>query len=156
MVKKTYYVILEVDKKASQEDIKSAYCRLVMLYHPDKNKLPEAEEKFKGIAEAYSVLSDPGKRKQYDMDNEPRNVLPRKRQEKMWQIIREQKQREYRTNQMLWEFQEQERIKIYICFIDEFVYNFSTDGLSKKLQGNNPVLFTSVLFLIKSAGISII
>ncbi|CAG1000602.1 Chaperone protein DnaJ [Methanosarcinales archaeon] len=114
MVKKTYYEILEVDKKASQKDIKSAYRRLAILYHPDKNKLPEAEEMFKGIAEAYSVLSDPGKRKQYDLDNEPRNVLLRKKQEKMWQIIREQKQREARTNQMLWEFNqylEQERIK---------------------------------------------
>jgi DnaJ-class molecular chaperone len=114
MVKKRYYEILEVDKKASQEDIKSAYRRLVMLYHPDKNKLPEAEEMFKGIAEAYSVLSDPGKRKQYDLDNEPRNVLRRNRQERMWQIIREHKQREARTSQMLWEFnlyQEQERIK---------------------------------------------
>ena len=111
MAKKTYYEILEVDKKASQEDIKSAYRRLVMLYHPDKNKLPEAEEIFKGIAEAYSVLSDPGKRKQYDLDNEPRNVLRKNKQEKMWQIIREQRQREARTNQMLWEFQEQERIK---------------------------------------------
>jgi len=106
-----YYEILEVDKKASQEDIKSAYRRLAMLYHPDKNKLPEAEEMFKKIAEAYSVLSDPGKRKQYDLDNEPRNVLLRKKYEMMWQIIREQKQREARTNQMLWEFQEQERIK---------------------------------------------
>jgi len=111
MVKKTYYKILEVDKKASQEEIKSAYRRLVMLYHPDKNKLPEAEEMFKGIAEAYSVLSDPGKRKQYDIDNEPRNVLPRKKQEKMCQTIREQRQREARTNQMLWGFQEQEHIK---------------------------------------------
>jgi DnaJ-class molecular chaperone len=111
MVKKTYYEILEIDKKASQEDIKSAYRRLVMLYHPDKNKLPEAEEMFKGIAEAYSVLSDPDKRKQYDLDNEPRTVLLRKKHERMWQIIREQMQREARTNQMLWEFQEQERIK---------------------------------------------
>jgi len=110
-VKKTYYEILEVNKKASQEEIKSAYRRLVMLYHPDKNKMPEAEEVFKGIAEAYSVLSDPGKRKQYDIDNEPRNVLRRNKQEKMWQIIREQRQREARTNQILWEFQEQERIK---------------------------------------------
>ena len=98
-------------KKASQEQIKSAYRRLVMLYHPDKNKLPEAEEMFKGIEEAYAVLSDPSKRKQYDLDNEPRTVLRRKKQEQMWQIIREQKQREARTNQMLWEFQEQERIK---------------------------------------------
>jgi len=111
MVKKTYYEILEVNKKASQEEIKSAYRRLVMLYHPDKNKMPEAEEVFKGIAEAYSVLSDPGKRKQDDIDNEPRNVLRRNKQEKMWQIIREQRQREARTNQILWEFQEQERIK---------------------------------------------
>ena len=111
MVKKTYYEILEVDKKASQENIKSAYRRLVMLYHPDKNKLPEAEEMFKEIEEAYSVLSDPSQQKQYDLDNEPRNVLRRNKQEKMWQIIREQKQREARTNQMLWDFQEQERIK---------------------------------------------
>lgn len=111
MVKKTYYQILEVDKKASQEAIKSAYRRLAMLYHPDKNQSPEAEEMFKKIAEAYSVLSDPDQRKQYDMDNEPRAIQRRKKQEQMWQIIREQKQREARTIQMLWEFQEQERIK---------------------------------------------
>ena len=114
MVKKTYYEILDVDKKASKKDIKSAYRRLVMLYHPDKNKLPEAEEMFKEIAEAYSVLSDPGKRKQYDIDNEPKNILLKNKQEKMWQIIREQKQREARINQILWEFdlyQEQEYIK---------------------------------------------
>ena len=111
MVKKTYYQILEVDKKASQEEIKSAYRRLAMLYHPDKNQLPEAEELFKKIAEAYSVLADPSQRKQYDLDNEPRTVLRRQKQEQMWQIIREQRQREVRTNQMLWEFQEQERIK---------------------------------------------
>jgi DnaJ-class molecular chaperone len=111
MVKKTYYEILEVDKKASQEAIKSAYRRLAMLYHPDKNQLPEAEEMFKKIAEAYAVLSDPSQRKQYDLDNEPRTVLRRRKQEQMWQIIREHKQREARTNQMLWEFQEQERIK---------------------------------------------
>ena len=66
---------------------------------------------FKKIAEAYDVLSDPSQRKQYDMDNEPRTVLRRQKQEQMWQIIREHKQREARTNQMLWEFQEQERIK---------------------------------------------
>jgi DnaJ-class molecular chaperone len=111
MVKKTYYQILEVDKKASQEAIKSAYRRLAMLYHPDKNQEPEAEELFKGLAEAYAVLSDPSQRKQYDLDNEPRTVLRRKKQEQMWQIIREQKAREARTNQQLWEFQEQERIK---------------------------------------------
>ena len=114
MVKKTYYEILDVDKKASQKYIKSAYRRLALLYHPDKNKLPEAEEMFKEIAEAYSVLSDPIKRKQYDIDNKPINVMLRREQEKRWQIIREQKQRDARTNQILWDFnlyQEQEHIK---------------------------------------------
>ena len=47
---------------------------------------------FKGIADAYSVLSDSGKRKQYDIGNEPRNVLLRNKQENIWQIIRKQKQ----------------------------------------------------------------
>lgn len=114
MVKKTYYEILDVDKKASQKYIKSAYRRLALLYHPDKNKLPEAEEMFKEIAEAYSVLSDPIKRKQYDIDNKPINVMLRREQEKRWQIIREQKQRDARINQIRWDFnlyQEQEHIK---------------------------------------------
>ena len=114
MVKKTYYEILDVDKKASQREIKSAYRRLALRYHPDKNNLLEAEEMFKEIAEAYSVLSDPIKRKQYDIDNEPRNIMLRREQEKRWQIIREQKQRDARTNQILWDFnlyQEQEYIK---------------------------------------------
>ena len=114
MVKKTYYEILDVDKKASQREIKSAYRRLALRYHPDKNNLLEAEEMFKEIAEAYSVLSDPIKRKQYDIDNEPRNIMLRREQENRWQIIREQKQRDARTNRILWDFnlyQEQEYIK---------------------------------------------
>jgi len=47
MVKKTYYEILEVDKKASQEEIKSAYRRLVMLYHPDKTSYQKPKKCFK-------------------------------------------------------------------------------------------------------------
>ncbi|MFZ2411935.1 MAG: molecular chaperone DnaJ [Candidatus Methanoperedens sp.] len=64
--KRDYYEILGVDKKASSDDIKSAYRKLAMQYHPDKNKSPDAEEKFKEISEAYAVLSDQGKRQQYD------------------------------------------------------------------------------------------
>ena len=63
-----YYKILGVDKKASQEDIKKAYRKLAMKYHPDRNAgNKESEEKFKQITEANEVLSDPEKRKQYDM-----------------------------------------------------------------------------------------
>ncbi len=64
--KRDYYEILGVDKKASAEDIKNAYRKLAMQYHPDKNKSSDAEEKFKEMSEAYAVLSDQAKRQQYD------------------------------------------------------------------------------------------
>lgn len=64
---KDYYKILGIDKKASQDDIKKAFRKLAVKYHPDKNKDNKAaEEKFKLINEANEVLSDPEKRKKYD------------------------------------------------------------------------------------------
>lgn len=65
---KDYYKILGVSKSASPEEIKKVYRRLALKYHPDRNKGDKsAEAKFKAISEAYAVLSDPEKRKQYDM-----------------------------------------------------------------------------------------
>ena len=65
---KDYYQILGVKPDASLDEIKKAYRRLALKYHPDKNPGDkQAEEKFKDIAEAYDVLSDPEKRKKYDM-----------------------------------------------------------------------------------------
>jgi curved DNA-binding protein len=62
-----YYKTLGIDKNASDSDIKKAYRKLAMKYHPDHTKGDKtAEEKFKKISEAYAVLSDPEKRKQYD------------------------------------------------------------------------------------------
>ncbi len=55
-----------VKKDADQKEIKNSFRKLALKYHPDRNKEPDAEEKFKEIAEAYAVLSDPKKRKEYD------------------------------------------------------------------------------------------
>lgn len=63
---KDYYKILGLSKGASEEDVKKAYRKQALKYHPDKNKDPGAEERFKEIAEAYDVLSDPKKREVFD------------------------------------------------------------------------------------------
>jgi molecular chaperone DnaJ len=64
--KRDYYEVLGVQKNATKDQIKDAYRKLALQYHPDRNKAPDAEEKFKEISEAYAVLSDDQKRSQYD------------------------------------------------------------------------------------------
>jgi molecular chaperone DnaJ len=66
MTQRDYYEILGVPKNASNEDLKSAFRRLARQYHPDVNKEPDAEERFKEINEAYAVLSDADRRAAYD------------------------------------------------------------------------------------------
>ena len=67
MSKRDYYEILGVSRDASPEEVKSAYRKLAMKYHPDRNQdNPEAEEKFKEVGEAYEVLSHSEKRQRYD------------------------------------------------------------------------------------------
>lgn len=67
---KDYYKILGISKSASDDEIKKAYRKLALKYHPDKNKAPGAEDKFKEVAEAYEVLSDKKKRDVFDQYGE--------------------------------------------------------------------------------------
>ncbi len=66
MEKRDYYDILGVPRNASNEEIKNQYRKLALKYHPDRNKSPDAEDRFKEISEAYAVISDAEKRAQYD------------------------------------------------------------------------------------------
>ena len=61
-----YYEVLGVSRDADEKAIKDAFRQLALKYHPDRNKEPGASERFKEIAEAYAVLSDPKKRAEYD------------------------------------------------------------------------------------------
>ena len=69
MAKRDYYEVLGVTKGANEDEIKKAYRKLAMKFHPDRNqgeKAKEAEEKFKEVKEAYEMLSDPKKKAAYD------------------------------------------------------------------------------------------
>ena len=71
---KDYYSILEIPKSAKEDEIKKAYRKNALKYHPDKNKSPDAEIKFKEISEAYEILSDSQKKQMYDMGQDPNNI----------------------------------------------------------------------------------
>ena len=74
MAKRDYYDVLGVNKSASPEELKSAYRKLAVKYHPDKNPGDsKAEEKFKEASEAYGILSDKEKKQNYDNESSREN-----------------------------------------------------------------------------------
>lgn len=76
---KDYYEILGITKDAGESDLKKAYRKLALSFHPDKNKAPGAGEAFKAIGNAYAVLSDADKRRQYDMYGSDEDISARSR-----------------------------------------------------------------------------
>ena len=66
LCEKDYYKTLGLKKGATDKEVKKAFRKLALKYHPDKSSEPEAEDKFRQIAEAYEVLRDPDRRRQYD------------------------------------------------------------------------------------------
>jgi len=68
--KKNYYEILGLSSNASENDIKKAYKKLAIKFHPDKNQAPQASDAFKKVGAAYSCLSDAEKRRMYDLTGE--------------------------------------------------------------------------------------
>ena len=64
--KRDYYDILEIGRDASEEDVRKAFRKKALEFHPDRNKDPDAPEKFKEVNEAYQVLTDPERRQRYD------------------------------------------------------------------------------------------
>ena len=69
-----YYKLLDIAKTATPHEIKKAYRRMALKYHPDHNRNEDAEERFKEIARAYQILSDPLKRREYDLLGKVSNV----------------------------------------------------------------------------------
>lgn len=80
LAKKDYYDILGVPKDATERQIKKAFHKLAMKHHPDKNKSPDAEVRFREIAEAYETLSDETKRREYDQFADTSAYFPGKTQ----------------------------------------------------------------------------
>ncbi|MGP4001400.1 DnaJ C-terminal domain-containing protein [Streptomyces sp. 8N706] len=78
-----FYEVLGVSRGASSDDIQQAYRKLARRYHPDVNKSPEAEERFKELNEAYSVLSDPKSRSRYDRFGEDFRKIPEDYEERV-------------------------------------------------------------------------
>lgn len=138
-MEKNYYEILEVDKKASPEIIKKSYSTLAKKYHPDlqpEDMKQDAEEKFKLINEAYEVLSDPEKRKNYDASLSE-NIISKEEYDsiymenlKLRDIINEM-QKEYSQNNSSYPRQEEST-------------NFSEDSQSNQQQNyTNPFINNS-------------
>jgi len=76
---KNYYEILGVSKESSETELKKAYRKLALAFHPDKNKAPGASEAFKAIGNAYAILSEPEKKRQYDLYGDEDASSPRSR-----------------------------------------------------------------------------
>ncbi|EGC30815.1 hypothetical protein DICPUDRAFT_83269 [Dictyostelium purpureum] len=128
------YKILEVNRDCTQDEIKKSYRKLALKYHPDKNKDPGAEEKFKQINLAYQVLGDPEKRKRYDqggginINNEERSEFQMKQAQVIGELLKaiskldSTKKKQYTA------------LTIFLSFIFGFYYLITGQGFINGLK----------------------
>src|SRR3981081_2848978 len=83
-----FYEVLGVPRTANQKEIQRSYRKLARTYHPDVNKDPAAEERFKEVSEAYDVLSDPEQRRRYDTFGPQFRTGPEGMDAETWQQAR--------------------------------------------------------------------
>lgn len=140
-----YYIVLGVTKDASTEDIKRAYRALAKKYHPDINKSTGSEEMFKGISEAYQVLSDPSQRAEYDSLRVPKAKIREEAAEPAPEpeptIYRE---RESRPDDDLYPEPEDVKNDIRREFFEMLMFNAIAPGLFQAYSGQKrlgPTLF---------------
>lgn len=100
---KDYYKIMGLGQDATEKDIKTAYRKLARKYHPDLNKEPQAEERFKEMGEAYEILKDPAKRAEYDQYRKFQASGQHRQQQSGWQGQQSRPQHSEQFNDDLFE-----------------------------------------------------
>jgi len=143
-----YYSILHVSVKASNDKIKSAYRRLALKWHPDRNKNPEAEDTFKRINRAYEILGDSIKRSQYDTERnfsqyekvKPKQSTPQEETSPST-VKTEAKKESYTTNNNSW-FSAKGAVIIFVLIIFSSLFG-GQDNSSNNTPTSNTIIYIS-------------